>query len=190
LAALVKESVGLLREKLTRPVGEVTADVLEFIRLRFLNLLIGQGQPQDVVDAVLSASFDDPVDALARVRALADFRSREDFEPLAVAFKRIGNIIKGGVDEPVSETLFEAPCEGDLLAVLRQVESEFAALMEQGDYRAALQVVAGLRGPVDTFFEGVMVMAEDEKVRANRLALLTAVARVFRQIADFSRIAD
>jgi glycyl-tRNA synthetase beta chain len=190
LAGLVEASIDLLREKLTRPAGEVAAEVLEFIRLRFLNLLIGQGQPQDVVDAVLASSFDDPVDAQARVLALADFRGRDDFEPLAVAFKRVGNIIKGGVDELVSEALFESPCERDLLTVLREVENAFGTLMEKGDYKAALQVVAGLRGPVDAFFEGVMVMAEDEKVRANRLALLTEVARLFRQIADFSRIAD
>jgi glycyl-tRNA synthetase beta chain len=190
LAGLVGAGIDLLREKLTRPADEVAADVLEFIRLRFLNLLIGQGQPQDVVDAVLASSFDDPVDAQARVLALADFRGRDDFEPLAVAFKRVGNIIKGGVDEPVSETRFESPCEGELLNALREVENEFAALVEKGDYGAALQVVAGLRGPVDAFFDGVMVMAEDEQVRTNRLALLTEVARMFRQIADFSRIAD
>jgi glycyl-tRNA synthetase beta chain len=190
LVDLVRQSVDLLKDKLTRPAEEVVADVLEFIRLRFLNLLIGQGQAQDVVEAVLSASFDDPADARARVQALAEFRDREDFEPLAVAFKRVGNIIKSGTREPVEESLFEGAPERELLAVLQQVEGEFSGLLGKGDYLAALQTVAGLRGPVDNFFESVMVMAEDERVRKNRLALLTRLAGVFRQIADFSRIAD
>ncbi|MEZ4599957.1 MAG: glycine--tRNA ligase subunit beta [Syntrophotaleaceae bacterium] len=190
LVELVGRSVGLLEKKLTRPTDEVAAEVLEFIRLRFVNLLISQGQPQDVVEAVLNTSFDDTVDALARVRALAAFKTREDFEPLAVAFKRVGNIIKGGTDLPVAESLFEAASEKELLAVLQRVEQEFAALLEKGDYTAALQTVAGLRGPVDNFFEGVMVMVENGDVRNNRLALLSRVAGVFRQIADFSRIAD
>jgi glycyl-tRNA synthetase beta chain len=190
LIKLVEESVGLLRDKLNRPAQEVTAEVLEFIRLRFLNMLISQGLAQDLVEAVLSASFADAVDALARVRALAEFRGRDDFAPLAVAFKRVGNIIKGGTGEPVDESLFEASAERELLAVLKQVERQFALLLDKGDFLAALQTVAGLRGPVDAFFDGVMVMAEDERVKKNRLALLTRVAGVFRQIADFSRIAD
>lgn len=190
LADLVEESVALLQDKLVRAPEDVVAEVLEFIRMRFLNMLVAQGQPQDVVEAILSVSFADAVDALSRVRALAEFRGRDDFEPLAVAFKRVGNIIKGSKDDQVDESLFEEPCEGELFAVLQKVEGDFASFLEKGDYVAALLIVAGLRGPVDTFFDGVMVMAKDEEIKRNRLALLTRVAGVFRQIADFSRIAD
>ena len=187
---LVGRSLALLTAKLTRPLAEVQADVVGFIRLRLVNLLTTQGYPQDVVDAVLSASFDDVLDALERVKALAELKGREDFEPLAVAFKRVGNIIKGGVDQAVDAGRFEAPCEGELWSALQQVQGTVAGATAAGRYGEALQAIAGLRAPVDAFFDGVMVMAKDDAVRNNRLALLTGVASLFQGIADFSRIAE
>jgi len=190
IPGLVGEAVTLLGEKLTRPAAEVAAEVVEFIRLRLVNMLTGQKYPQDVVDAVLAASFADAGDALERVKALTELKGRTDFEPLAVAFKRVVNIIKGGVEATVDPARFEAPCEGALFGALQKVQGEVAALVQSGDYGPALRTIATLRTPVDDFFEGVMVMAKDEGVRSNRLALLTAVARLFEGIADFSRIAD
>jgi len=189
LPQLVKESVVLLEGKLTRPAAEVRADVIEFIRLRLVNLLTGQDFPADVVDAVLAAAFDDVVDAVARVKALTELKGRTDFEPLAVAFKRVVNIIKGGVATPVDPGLFEADCERALQQALATAAGEVATRVAAGDYPGALRTIAGLRVPVDAFFDGVMVMAKDEKVRENRLALLTGVAQLFAGIADFSRIA-
>lgn len=189
LRELVDRSVALLAGKLNRSAEEVAAEVLEFIRLRFLHLLTGQGFPQDVVDAVLAVSADDPVDALRRIQALDGMRQEADFEPLAVAFKRVVNIIKGGLDQTVAATLFEAPCEQALLTALQDVEQGFRQAVAGGDYARALRTVATLRGPVDALFDGVMVMAPDQRVRDNRLALLTSVARLFQGIADFARIA-
>jgi len=186
---LVDQSLDLLQPKLTRPQNEVRDDVIAFIRLRLVNMLTNRGYSGDVVDAVLTARFDDPVDALARVDALSELKGAEDFEALAVAFKRVINIVKSGTYIDVREDLFEADCERDLAAA---VESARRAVREQvaaGDYTAALHSVAGLRQPVDAFFDGVMVMAEDERVRINRLALLTQVAGLFADIADFTKIA-
>lgn len=189
LPELVDGSLALLEKKLERPIAAVTAEVLEFIRLRFFNMLTAKGHPQDVVDAVLSASFDDPIDALERVKALAELKGQADFEPLAVAFKRVVNIIKGGVPASADPDLFQEPCEGELLRAAEKARKEVADKVQAGDYPAALRTIAALRGPVDAFFDGVMVMAEEEAVRTNRLALLTAVARLFEGIADFARIA-
>ncbi len=190
LRDLVGRSIALLEAKLTRSADETAGEVREFIRLRFFNMLTAQGYPQDVVDAVLAASFDDVLDALARVKALSDLKGQEDFQPLAVAFKRVVNIIKGGVAQTPDPALFEAPCEEELAAALAQVGAETEGLVGAGDYASALRTIASLREPVDAFFDGVMVMAKDERVRTNRLALLTGVARLFAGIADFSRIAD
>lgn len=187
---LVGRALDLLAGKLTRPQAEVRAEVVEFIRARFFNMLTSQGYPHDLVDAVLAASFTDPLDAQARVMALAGMKSQENFEPLAVAFKRIGNIIKEGLDQPVDPALFEAPCEHELYGTLQKVRGEVEARVGTGDYAAVLLAIATLRGPVDAFFDGVMVMAKEEAVRRNRLALLTAIARLSRGIADFSRIAE
>jgi glycyl-tRNA synthetase beta chain len=186
---LVAQSVGLLEAKLTRPSGEVQADVVEFIRLRLANMLTGREIATDVVEAVLTARFDEPGDAVARVEALAALKGEKDFEPLAVAFKRVGNIIKGGVDDEVSPELFEVDCERDLAEAIGSARQAVTDQVARGDYAAALQTIARLREPVDAFFDGVMVMADDDRIKANRLALLTQVAALFADIADFTRIA-
>jgi glycyl-tRNA synthetase beta chain len=176
-----------LGAKLTRPVADVKGDVLEFFRGRFTNLL-GDQYPTDVVEAAVSVSFTDLVEAAARVRALAEFTSHPDFEALAVAFKRIGNIIKEGTDAPIDTTLFQDPAEGMLYEAFQAVNISVEARIACGAWLEALTKIATLRGAVDTFFDKVMVMADDERVRSNRLALLTAIARMFGKVADFSRI--
>jgi glycyl-tRNA synthetase beta chain len=188
LPALVEENLALLGAKLTRPRDQVQAEVVEFIRLRLLNMLTQRGFPADVVEAVLAARFDDPLDALARVEALAALKGQAGFEPLAVAFKRVGNIIKGGVETPLRGELFEAGCERALADAVAQARVRVASAVAAGDYAAALQAIAVLRAPVDAFFAGVMVMAEQPEVRTNRLALLTEVGRLFEGIADFAKI--
>ena len=185
---LVEQSLALLGTKLTRPPGEVQADVVEFIRLRLANMLTGRDIATDVVDAVLTARFDEPGDAVARVEALVALKGEADFEPLAVAFKRVGNIIKGGVDNEVRTELFEADCERALAVAIGSARQAVADQVSEKDYVAALQTIARLREPVDEFFDGVMVMAENNEIKANRLALLTQVAALFADIADFTRI--
>jgi glycyl-tRNA synthetase beta chain len=186
---LVAQSVQLLDTKRQCAAEEIIADVVKFIRLRLANMLAGQNYPVDVIDAVLSAAFIEPVDVLKRIKALSVMKGLDDFEPLAVAFKRVGNIIKGGLDQPVDQTLLTADCEINLFAELQKVQNKVDKLIFERNYPRALEVIAGLRNPVDVFFDGVMVMADDEAVKNNRLALLTGIAGLFKGIADFSRIA-
>jgi len=185
---LVERSLELLAAKLTRPRDQVQGEVVEFIRLRLVNMLTQRGFPADVVEAVLAARFDDPLDAAARVEALTALKAQSGFEPLAVAFKRVGNIIKGGVETPLRTELFEADCERTLAVAAAVARAAVAKALASGDYAAALQAIAALRAPVDAFFDGVMVMAEQPEVRCNRLALLTEAGRLFEGIADFSKI--
>jgi glycyl-tRNA synthetase beta chain len=187
LADFIGASLDLLAAKASRPREEVQRDVLEFFKVRFVNLLADRF-PADAVDAVVAISFDDMVEVNSKISALAEFRKREDFGPLAVAFKRVCNIVKDGVDTPVAEELFEDPAEGALYGALHAVSGQVAEAVASGDYLAALSGIATLKDGVDLFFEKVMVMAEDEKVRANRLALLTGIARLFGQLADFARL--
>ncbi len=186
---LVAQSVELLDAKRQRPADEVIADVVRFIRQRLVNMLSGETYPADVIDAVLSASFSDPVDALERIKALSALKNRDDFESLAVAFKRVGNIIKEGLDQPVDPALLSDQYEQALFAKLQEVQADVAKLVAEQNYAQALDVVAGLRKPVDDFFDSVMVMVDDEAVKNNRLALLTGIAGLFRGIADFKKIA-
>ena len=187
IESLIGASLDLLAAKASRTRSEVQREVLEFFRGRFVNLMADRF-PADAVDAVVSVSFDDLVDAAAKIAALAEFRNREDFGPLALAFKRVCNIVKEGVDAQVSVELFEDAAEGALYDSLQLVAGRVEETLGRGDYLAALTEIATLKPGVDLFFEKVMVMAEDERVRGNRLALLTGIARLFARLADFSRL--
>ena len=185
---LLDESLRILGDRLQRPAADTKTEVLEFFRGRFENHLLAQGFPYDVVDAVLATGMADPVRALRRVEAMTTFKSQPDFSPVAVAFKRVGNIIKGfagGVAEP---DLFQTEEERRLHAALAATKQKVASLAEAGEYPACLTELARLRPPVDAFFEGVLVMAQDPAIRRNRQALLWEVSRLFRDLADFSKI--
>jgi glycyl-tRNA synthetase beta chain len=187
LSSLIDSALTLLAPKLTRPVADVKADLLEFFRGRFVNLLADR-YPTDTVDAVVASGYDDLVDTVTRIGALAAFKSRPDFAELAVTFKRVGNIVKGDITASIDTSLFQEAAESALAADVRNVTINVAAAIEIRDYVTALTEIATLRGPVDTFFDKVMVMAEDEKVKNNRLALLSSISCLFTGIADFGKL--
>jgi glycyl-tRNA synthetase beta chain len=180
---------GLAGARLAGDPKQVTGQVLEFLRGR-LKALWSEEFDVDLVEAVLAAGHDDVVDARQRLQALAVVRQREDFVPLAVAFKRVANIQEkapaGGAE--VDATLLAEPAEKALQVELERVEREAAALRTRRDYPAILRAVATLKPAIDAFFDGVMVMAEDPPVRANRLALMRRVAALFADVADFRKI--
>ncbi len=168
----------------------VAAQSLDFLRGR-LRALWAEGREGDLVDAVLAAGADDVVDARRRLEALAEVKARPDFGPLAVAFKRVANIQeKAGASgaRGVDEALLVEPAERALAGALTLVEAEVERARAGRDYGAVLRAVAGLGPPVDAFFDGVMVMAEDPRVRENRLALMRRVAALFDGVADFRKL--
>jgi glycyl-tRNA synthetase beta chain len=185
---LADKSIELLNGKITRPAEEVKKEVMEYIRVRLLNLLTGDGDPADVVDAVLSANFDDIVKSARIIKALSEIKKRTDFEPLAVAFKRAVNITKGTVRTAVDTSLFQHDAEKVLYEASIKVRERVSELAKKEEFNSALLEIATLKGAVDAFFDGVMVMDKDEKIKNNRLALLWGVSDIFSGIADFSRI--
>ena len=184
----IDKALNLLSAKLTRPAAEVRGDVLDFFRGRFTNLMSDRFA-SDVVDAVVSVRLDPLVETAAKIAALAELKARADFEPLAVAFKRVCNIVKEPVAAQVTVDLFQDDAERELFKAFRNVEKEIERAVGERDYLAALTRIATLKGAVDDFFEKVMVMAEDERIRNNRLALLQGIKGLFRDIADFAKIA-
>ncbi|HYL86367.1 MAG TPA: glycine--tRNA ligase subunit beta [Candidatus Angelobacter sp.] len=147
----------------------------------------------DEVSAVFRAGADDLVDAQKRLTALKAIRKSKNFEPLAVSFKRIRKILeKAGVlssdERRVNPELFENGAERELHSAVRAAATKVQSLKRGGKYQEALEVIAGLRSVVDKFFDGVMVMADKEAVRNNRLALLAELLREFTTVADFSEI--
>jgi len=186
--SLLERSMELLSEKIERPPQEIKADVLEFFRGRLQNLLNSQGLSADVVEAALAVGFDDLVDLQERAKALHDLKKAPDFEPLAIAFKRVVNISKTHIPGEVDIRLFESACESGLLEAYEKFGKKAEEKIIQKDYPSALKELSLLRTPVDEFFNGVLVMAEDEKVKNNRLSLLCKIAKLFFKVGDFSKI--
>jgi glycyl-tRNA synthetase beta chain len=152
------------------------------------------GFKYDVVNAVLAAGSDDVVDAVARAEAVTKVRPSADFESISVAFKRIKNILRQAsetgkrVASAIDAGTLQDPAERELASQIPQVAKLVDALRAQHDYAHALVEISKLRPAVDRFFDKVMVMVEDDHIRANRLALLQALLDSFSTIADFSEI--
>lgn len=188
LKNLIEESISILGMKLKRPHEEIMSDVIEFFKGRFENQLISQGHPYDVVDAVLETGASDIVRSFRKIEAMETFKSHEDFEPLAIAFKRVGNIVKDFKSGSVDSSKFETDEERNLYRAFLHTKDSVVKYFEQDDYRSALIELATLRKPVDDFFNNVLVMAKDDAIRFNRLSLLREISNIFHMIADFSKI--
>ena len=168
---------------------KIRDQVLEFLKTRLRGLLVEAQLAADCVDAALAAGFDVVVDARARAQALSGLRARADFEPLGAAFKRVANILKGqSIDRAPDPAAFVEGEEKALWQSFGEIEGRVATRLEDGDYAGALQVLAELKGPVDRFFDKVLVMDKDERVKANRLALLGRINATFTRIADFRQL--
>jgi len=189
LHALIDRALDLLAGKATEPGEIVKQGVVDFFQSRLLHQLVSQEElSTDVVDAALAVGIDDLVEAVSRTRALAAFKARPDFEPLAIAFKRVANIIKDAEPYPVDTKLLQNPAERNLYDQLLETEAAVAKSVQGSDYPAALAALAHLKGAVDGFFDAVLVMDPDESVRRNRLGLLHRIAGLFAQLADFRKI--
>jgi glycyl-tRNA synthetase beta chain len=153
-----------------------------------------RGYAYDVVAAVLAADADDVVDVAARAEAVSKVRGSADFESISSAFKRTKNILrqaeenKRHIADRVDPSALREDSEKALATLVPQVARAVEKLRASGDYQAALMEIAKLRPAVDKFFDKVMVMVEDDNLRANRLALLQTLIKEFSTIADFSEI--
>jgi glycyl-tRNA synthetase beta chain len=153
-----------------------------------------RGFAYDVVNAVLASDADDVVDALARAEAVAKVRPSVDFESISIAFKRMKNILRQAAESGrevasgVDSSLLQEEAEKELAAQVPTTAKKVEELRREREYEKALLEIAKLRPAIDRFFDKVMVMAEDVKVRANRLALLQTLLKEFSTIADFSEI--
>ncbi len=169
---------------------EVSEDLKEFFEQRLRFLFEEMGFSYDCIHAVLAAGFDNPLDALERLRALQELREESDFLSLASNFKRIANILSQAENMSGSfeGSMLKDPVELALWQGYLRVEPEVRAAQKNHDYGAALRSLASMRETVDEFFNKVMVMAEDPVVRSNRISLLNCISQLFYGIADISKI--
>jgi glycyl-tRNA synthetase beta chain len=188
LPALLQAAVEPFGDRITDP----TPALLDFMLDRMAVSLRDQGYSAQEVEAVLAlkpARLSDVAQRLAAVRA---FAALPEAPALAAANKRVGNILKKAdaeVQAQVHEALLKEPAEAALAQALATVSPQAQAAWERGDYTASLQVLAALKTPVDTFFDQVMVNADDPALKANRLGLLATLHQAMNRVADLSRLA-
>lgn len=168
----------------------VRDQVIDFFIMRTKVMLRDEGISTDTVEAVLGAGIEEPAELIARARALEKARKEasETFDDLATAFARANNLREAEVGTDYDKAIMEAAEVALADAVVAAREAVQSALAHD-DYAAALSELAALRAPVDTFFEDVMVMADDEALRANRMKLLNSFVDVFANVADFGQMA-
>lgn len=189
LVELIEESGKLLREKMERPFPEAKREVLDFFKARYQNFLLDKGYPFDTTEAVLSVSFDELTDLQGRIDALKKARESKDFESIVIAFKRAMNILKSApARNPINPSLLSETVEKNLYQAFSNAKERIDGYLEKRDYESALQEMIQMKKPIDDFFDGVMVMTEDEAVRNNRLSLLDSIGQLFLRIADFSKL--
>ena len=170
---------------------KVIEQITLFIYERLAGSLREQGYSALEVDAVLGLVPQRLGDIPKRLAAVRTFAALPEAASLAAANKRVGNILKkvsGGVTAKVDAMLLKEPAEIALNAALAAVQPKAGAAFEQGDYTASLQSLAALKGPVDDFFDHVMVNVEDDALRTNRLGLLATLHAAMNRIADLSRL--
>ena len=167
----------------------------DFIKQRLDTYLKEKNVLQDEIDSVLSVRLVDILDAFNRAVAVHSIRKLPDFEPLAVSFKRIGNILKQSdkseVRSPKSEVvenLLKEPEEKELHRKFLETKNKIEQLLKNGDYTAILNELVLLRKPVDNFFDKVLIMDKNEEIKINRITLMSIIYNQFIKIADFSKI--
>ena len=189
LKSLLQNAATGLTDKVdaNKSVDETFAYVMERLRAYYQD----QGIDAETVEAVASLRPTRPLDFDHRVKAVAEFKALAEAGSLAAANKRISNILKkvdGKIAETVDESLFEESAEKTLYQAVKAQQEKVTPLFAKGDYSSALTSLASLRDDVDSFFDGVMVMADDEALKNNRLALLNQLRNLFLNIADLSRL--
>ena len=176
-------------DKYSGVLDETRDNIMTFMTDRFRGIMTTEGYPQDVVEAVVSVEFDDVLDAKRKIEALTEFRKATDFEALGTAFKRVVNIVKDHSGS-ISNEHFIEDAENQLHNSLLDVRERAETKILEKNYLDSLLQMKELKDPVDKFFDNVMVMDKDPKIKENRLSMLAEIKNLFFKIADFSKLSD
>ena len=188
LAQLIADAMDLLAITEPERRQKLTADIMEFFRLRIKNILTDEGLRYDMVDAVMAAGTDDVFDVWLRGQALSTEGGTAAMQRAVQAYTRVGNLSKHAVGEEIDPVLFTTDAERALYKVYLAVKSKTDAMINSKNYQGSLQAMMEMTEPIDAFFGEVMVMVEDLPVRNNRLALLKAITGLTAKVADLSKI--
>jgi glycyl-tRNA synthetase beta chain len=185
---LLDRILAIYGDRLTLGRAEVKAACLDFFAGRLRFILEKRGYRYDLIGAALGPGVGQIVDVLARVEALDALKSTPQFEPFILMAKRINNILKGLPAAKISPDLFVEKEERDLFSMLTIIRDNAQPMIARGDFARAQGIMFKLQPVLNTFFDKVLVMAEDKKMRQNRLGLLQSIGKMLLGIADYSQI--
>lgn len=194
LEELIGESFDLLKDepasKNKGDKNETTNAVVNFFKERLKQQLLREDLTFDSIDSVLAVpNWTDLTLSVEKIKAIEEFKKHPDIESLVAGFKRISNILKGfTTDKPVDEKLLSEDSEIALFKKISEIESKLSKLIEDENYKDGLSLLASLKSEIDNFFDTVMVMADDENIKTNRLTLLYKIKAMFFNIADISKL--
>jgi glycyl-tRNA synthetase beta chain len=185
---LLEKVISVYGDKLKRPKNEILPLCRDFFLNRLRYIYEKMGFRYDLVQAGLSAGIDNIHFSFLRVKALDVLKSSPQFEPLILMAKRVNNIITGQSLATVNSSLFVEKEERELYAIFSIIKQNVTPMIAKGDFAQAQKIVFRLQPGLSDFFDRVLVMAEENKLRRNRLALLQAISKVLLQIADYSQV--
>lgn len=190
LNKLIFESMNLLGITGEDKRKNLAVDIQEFFRLRIKNVLSDEGIRYDVIDAVMAVDTDNIYDTLLRARAVAAVNRTEDMRKAVQAFTRAGNLAKNAAEKSIDPALFSVEAEKMLYHAYEKSLQSANEMTRNKNYIAALNIMAELTAPIDSFFDAVMVMDKNEAIKNNRLALLKAITGLALRVADLSKIVE
>lgn len=178
----------LAQGKKLRDFERIAGVALEFILQRLERSLKEEGMSYELVDAIIFSGHDDIVDLLERLKAAGSFELRDFVELIARPFERCNNLSKDWTGIEVDEKKLNEKVEITLLSACKGIEKSIVDLIKNGNHVEALKELAKLKKPVDAFFDGVLVMTDEEELRAQRLSILKRCVSIYRKFADFEKI--
>ncbi len=192
--AVRRNAIGIVRllveKQIDLDLSDVVKDqqVLDFILGRLESYLQSEGYKTDIINAVISLKDSNIYRNYLKVKTLQNISLREDFENIIQVFKRVGNIIPENFEGKVDVSLFQTNYEKDLYEKVLAVKDEYIKLVESKSYEDAITKLIELKPYIDSFFDNVMIMVNDEKIKNNRLSILKEINELFKYFADFTKI--
>ncbi|WP_288621673.1 glycine--tRNA ligase subunit beta [uncultured Brachyspira sp.] len=188
LKKLIEETINSMpKESKNNKSENLINDIFDFFKSRFENDLHFS---KDSISGVLSTEIDDIYDAYLKISAIDEFRKKNEelFSNLLLVFKRVKNIIKTSNTLIFEESILEEKAERELYKIYKEKETQIKKLIENKEYQKTFSMLSSLYEPLDNFFKEIMVMADDEKLKNNRIALLSLVDKIFKNMLDFSSL--
>jgi len=174
--------------KIREPETQVKNYCLEFFANRLRYIYEKQGYRYDLINAVLSAGIDNIYYSFLRVKALDSLKDSPNFEPLILIFKRVNNILRDQPPFRINSGLFVEKDERELYTTFCIIKDNVLPLIKKGDFSQAQRIIFRIKSSINNFFDNVLVMANETRIRRNRLALLQAIYKLLVQVADYSQI--